>query len=435
MFRPLSIILVLSIFLISACKKKSDPTALDYGINWEVKSPVQGSSYLKGDTVFIEAKVTSKGLISNVEVRVHNDDDQVVSDRITYFPDSKEHSFTGFIVLNGKQIKTGGHYINFYAAGAEGNRNQYVNIQIQEGSYDLDNIYYSTVKGGQNVIYSLDDSSNWEALQSFSEPIINLDVITNSQLLFGLANVDEVICLNTETGIPNWYKNRTNLGDFPMIESMKVFSDKMFIPDQSGKIYGFNENGQALFNASSLDFYRTVHLSDEQNGDVVTAQKNQFSDEYRIVSYKYPSGAKYREFVIGSKVNGLLNVGPDRIGIFTESSDDHQLILYHIEDNFIDFVKFNLEGDYLNHRALNRSEAIILTSEALYRVDLSNWTNTKIESVNPVNALLAYDKSSNLLFINDNNGDLRAYDPYGSGQVIIDLGIEDQVSGMTFTYK
>jgi len=218
MLRCSLIILFLSLVSVYGCKEKLKPNEFSRQFTWEIKEPIEGSTFLRGDTIFIDAKVSSPDLITNVEVRVHNEQDKIVSDRIVFYPDSKEHSFTGFIILNGIRIEAGSHFLNFYAAGNEGIDERYVNFQIREGTYELDNAYYSTVKSGKGNIYRLDDSSNWQLLKSFSEPLVGLDGFTKGQLIFGLPDAKEIVCINSYSGITNWVKNRSNLWDFPVME-------------------------------------------------------------------------------------------------------------------------------------------------------------------------------------------------------------------------
>ena len=423
--------LLCSLVFTLCCKKEKESDENFTQVTWSIESPEIGSYYRIGDTITILGKVIAESVIDKIEVRLFTESNQVASPEVVIYPQSTSHDIATSVIVEGYNDYSGKHYLRISATTSSGTNYSFTDLNVGAKDVAISDIYYAKSVGELINIYHY---PNQVPLYSYKGSMGDFRVNpTNNLLQFVNSEAAEFESVDPVTGQEAWTKSMKNIGGELIPGSIHFSGATVFLADNSGKIQGFNQNGQGNFSGQAITEYLPEQLTIVGSAYFASIQRNQFANKYKIQTLYYPSGQEYTQRNLDSEVYGIVSLWSNQLLIADRYQSKTRFRVYNCDEDFFEFQTVELDSEVLDLKKGIYNQVFVLTENKVYSIDLQSFLIKEIFNSGSSITQFVYDRANHLLILSRND-DVIGIDAASGNLINLPFQIEAPIAGLAFQY-
>lgn len=384
--------------LFSACKKSEEDLSAP---SIMVFSPSLNQPFAVGDTIKIEAKITDDISIEKIIISVLDKlkNSEVLS-AITYTNCGKEKYISCNIIINNNLIESDLYYITIVASDISNSKHYYIPIYIRGLSREL-----------QGIIYLSEENNNTTEIWQIDTLGVNLkratipgdyslsEISSKYQLLFVAGEfTGKLNAIDLQDNTVLWsLANQTN-NTLPWFYSINFTQNTLFVGTQNSAITGYSTTGMAIRAYSSTTTWHATKII-ETEGRIIAQTQSVATASPKLMQF-YSSSANYiLEQDIPFLITNFFSLNTENILLVANQNERGCVYSYNFLLHSMSTICESTTDKIIDAIQINSSEFLILTTQQVLKLDLSQQNNLYSISTVSDGKQLLFDEISNQFFV------------------------------------
>ncbi|NNF02590.1 MAG: hypothetical protein HKN22_07880 [Bacteroidia bacterium] len=416
-----TVILILSCFIFSNCKKKDKV----YFPSISISSPQENTIYQIHDTVFISAMISSEDGLVNGRVSIVDENFVSVSNLLSFNLNGSSFQLNASIKISNESLETGDYFVSVLVNGNSEHSNAYRKILIQGIPKVREGLIAVTGDGTSYQTWQLNNNGTQTSISNYSDEFCCLDVNSRFDLLYtSPRSTGSLKALRSSDFSQVWEIPAFGAGGLDYFTAINYDSDLLFVSYQDRTIKGFDSQGAQKYLTQTSDntFPTITRVFDNY---ILTAQHDVSGPAKKLVVFLLSSGIGWQSVDIDIDMLDFFQGSAQVYYTAGNVNGDAKIYEYNFGTNVLHLQRTLSADSIRDVIEIETARFLIATQTTIYIYDAVNDQLGVWLANNSVN-FLDYDEVNDQVIIG--SGNTVQIMPFSSpGTVVLSYNFADPV--------
>jgi len=418
---------LVSIALISSCKKKTDTAPVV-----TFTSPYEQQIFNATDNVNVVAHISANQNLQSVTLSLLNSN-YISVDNITSFPvGGVQMDINTNFTLDGN-LADGTYYINVIANDGSLTTNGYQQIYVHAVPLARKGIYVVTENNLVNPsVYKVDSSYLISNIFPLSGDFAASAISSKDQCLYTTGVFSGSFNnLNLNSEVLTWSVNNPGTG-LPFFENVYYANGLTYLALYNQAIKGYDKSKNVNFTAATAT--NTYPHALFSNGTYVFAEQRNISTyDVRLEVYYSGSGAGMQEYQLNQDVVAMYSYDANDILIFTNNNGNGNVLDFNINSNSATQTIVLPAGKIYSVLQITPKYYLLAYQNQVYFYSKASVESTGLYQTVPASSAMQFDSLNNEVFI-ANGTQMNIYN-YTNSSLITTVNLPDTIKDIKVLYN
>ncbi|MCB2220392.1 MAG: hypothetical protein KQI35_08360 [Bacteroidetes bacterium] len=365
------VVILLAIIGLSGCKKEENnqiPTII-------IQSPFPNQVFSTLDSIAVEAVIEDDKNITSVKVVLTDEKFIPVQQPVYFFPEAPQYDLILNYTIDQNIMEGGSYYLQVRAEDGKNFKNAYQPVNIVAAPRELERVLVLTEPvSGKIELFEIDISGIAEPISLFDGDFAAAAIDhAGRQLFIAGKNQLNLLAFNLADKIIEWELEQ--VPSLPMhSDNCLYFDDFLYATYYSDYVYGYNNNGSIVFNATTDESEAPGRIWCKDNHLLIDFQRKNGGQPYIKTLFALTGLEKQRTWT-SFKVIDFFDYEDDDVIITANSGLNGCIYNYQINSNALTLLK-EITAPILCSAQVDKNQLMVATPEGifLYLIEAGIWT-------------------------------------------------------------